>query len=67
MSIVHRHKLTAVLLPVAVLAAVPAGASAATAFYGVTSDNRLAEFQSDNTTEVPSNSTSAPPTCASTR
>lgn len=50
----HRLALTAVLFPVAAIAALPAGANAATAFYGVTSDNRLAEFQSDNTAQVPS-------------
>ncbi len=53
-SIPRRRLLAATLFPVAVIAAAPAGASAATAFYGVTQDNRLAEFQSDNTTQVPS-------------
>lgn len=55
MSTFRRHRrLAAVLFPVAAIAALPAGANAATAFYGVTSDNRLAEFQSDNTAQVPS-------------
>lgn len=54
MSNFRRHRLAAVLFPVAAIAALPAGANAATAFYGVTSDNRLAEFQSDNTAQVPS-------------
>lgn len=53
MSRNHR-RLAAAIAPLALIAAVPAGASAATAFYGVTSDNKLVEFQSDNTTEVPS-------------
>lgn len=54
MSKFRRHPIAAVLFPVVAVAALPAGASAATAFYGVTSDNRLAEFQSDNTAQVPS-------------
>lgn len=54
MSTFRRRRLAAVLFPVAAIAALPAGASAATSFYGVTSDNRLAEFQSDNTAQVPS-------------
>ncbi len=50
----RRRLVAASLFPLAVLGAAPAGASAATAFYGVTSDSRLVEFQSDNTTQVPS-------------
>ncbi len=50
----RRRILAASLFPVAALAVAPAAASAATAFYGVTSDNRLVEFQSDNTTQAPS-------------
>lgn len=49
-----RPKLLAALAPFALAAAVPATGSAATAFYGVTADNHLVEFQSDNTTTVPS-------------
>ncbi len=75
-----RTRLLAAIAPLALAAAVPASASAATAFYGVTADNHLVEFQSDNTSTVrPSGSrasaptsassalTCAPPTCASTR
>ncbi|MBO9534370.1 MAG: DUF4394 domain-containing protein [Solirubrobacteraceae bacterium] len=47
------RRLAAVLAPFALAATIPAGASAATAFYGVTADNHLVEFQSDNTTSVP--------------
>lgn len=47
------RRLVAVLAPFALAAAVPTGASAATAFYGVTADNHLVEFQSDNTTTAP--------------
>ncbi|MBJ7471780.1 MAG: DUF4394 domain-containing protein [Solirubrobacteraceae bacterium] len=54
MSNARRRILAATLFPIAAIAAAPSGASAATAFYGVTADNRLAEFQSDNTTQVPS-------------
>lgn len=49
-----RTRLLAALAPLALAAAVPASSSAATAFYGVTADNHLVEFQSDNTTTVPS-------------
>lgn len=49
-----RNRLLAALAPLALAATVPATASAATAFYGVTADNHLVEFQSDNTTTVPS-------------
>lgn len=48
-----RTRLLAAIAPLALAAAVPAGAQAATAFYGVTADNQLLEFQSDNTTTVP--------------
>jgi hypothetical protein len=51
----NRRRLAAVLTPLALVgaaAAIPASASAATAFYGVTADNRLAEFQSDNTSQA---------------
>lgn len=47
------RRLSAALVPLAVAAAVPASASAATAFYGVTADNKLVEFQSDNTSQAP--------------
>jgi Domain of unknown function (DUF4394) len=47
-------RLTALIAPFALAAALPAGASAATAFYGVTSDDHLVTFQSDNTKTVPS-------------
>ncbi len=72
-----RTRLLAALAPLALAAAVPASSSAATAFYGVTADNHLVEFQSDNTTTVPSIQLQglgaderivgldrAPPTCA---
>ncbi|MFT4033948.1 MAG: DUF4394 domain-containing protein [Patulibacter sp.] len=49
---ITRH-LAIVAAPLALAIAAPAGASAATAFYGVTSDNELVTFQSDNTTTVP--------------
>lgn len=49
-----RTRLLAAIAPLALAAAVPASASAATAFYGVTADNHLVEFQSDNTSTVPS-------------
>lgn len=48
------RRLAALVAPFALAAAIPTGASAATAFYGVTADNHLVEFQSDNTTTVPS-------------
>jgi len=49
----HRRALAAIV-PLALAAAVPASAPAATAFYGVTSDNRLTEFTSDNVNQSPS-------------
>lgn len=49
----HRRAIAAIV-PLALAAAVPASASAATAFYGVTSDNRLTEFTSDNVNQSPS-------------
>ena len=48
----NRRRIAAAIAPFALVAAAPAVAPAATAFYGVTSDNRLAEFQSDNTTQA---------------
>lgn len=50
----NRRRIAAAIAPFALVAAAPAVAPAATAFYGVTNDNHLVEFQSDNTTEVPS-------------
>lgn len=48
------RRFAALIAPLALAAVVPGGASAATSFYGVTADNHLVEFQSDNTTTVPS-------------
>ncbi|MDQ8044235.1 MAG: DUF4394 domain-containing protein [Solirubrobacteraceae bacterium] len=53
MSRISRRHIAAAIAPFALLATAPAMSSAATAFYGVTSDNHLAEFQSDNTTQAP--------------
>ncbi|MEH3053018.1 MAG: DUF4394 domain-containing protein [Patulibacter minatonensis] len=48
--------LAAFIAPLAIAgtAALPGVASAATSFYGVTADNHLVEFQSDNTSTAPS-------------
>lgn len=51
----NRRRLAALITPLALAGAavaLPAGASAATAFYGVTADNQLVEFQSDNTSQA---------------
>jgi hypothetical protein len=47
-------RIAAAIAPLALIATVPTVANAATAFYGVTADNKLVQFQSDNTAEVPS-------------
>ncbi len=49
-----RRRIAAAIAPFALVAAAPAVGHAATAFYGVTTDNHLVEFQSDNTSQVPS-------------
>jgi hypothetical protein len=54
MSRTPHRRIAAALVPFALVAVAPGVASAATAFYGVTSDQRLAEFQSDNTTQATS-------------